>query len=89
MAKASIYTKRLGGTVAKNAKGSIAKKFHIVSSQTGKWGVVSEGSSRPIRAFATQKAAVHFAKRYAVLKSVAEVVIHREDGRIRDRISSR
>jgi hypothetical protein len=87
MAKRSMYTKRLGGQVAKNAKGSIDGKFHIVSSQTGKWAVVSEGSVRPVRAFGTQKEAVTFAKKYAVERSAGEVVIHGKDGSIRDRIS--
>jgi hypothetical protein len=87
MAKKLIYTKRLGGAVAKDAKGSINKKFHIVSSQTGKWAVVSEGAIRPMRAFTTQRDAVTFAKQYAISKSAEEVVIHGKDGKIRNRIS--
>jgi hypothetical protein len=87
MGNKSIYTKSLGYQVAENAKGSNDGKYHIVSSQTGKWAVVSEGSVRPVRSFASQKKAVTFAKQYAASKSAGEVVIHGKDGKIRDRIS--
>lgn len=87
MAKKSIYTKSLGGAVARDAKGSIDGKFHVVSSQTGKWVVVSEGAIRPMRAFVTQKAALVFAKKYALSRSAGEVVIHDKDGKIRERVS--
>jgi hypothetical protein len=86
MAKRSIYTKSLGGAVARGAKGSAHGKFHIISSGSDKWAIVLEGAIRPVRAFASQQAAVSFATQYAVSKSPGEVVIHGKDGSIINRI---
>ena len=87
MAKKIVYTKQLADAVAKDAKGTILGKFHIVSSQTGKWAVVYHGTVRPLRSFITQKAAISFAKNYAVAKSIGQLVIHGEDGSITHRVS--
>lgn len=82
----SIYTKRLGKTVAQHAKGT-AGKYHVIPAQIDKWNVVAEGSVIPFKKFHTKSAAVTFAKQYASAVNFGEVVIHSLDGRILDRIS--
>jgi hypothetical protein len=86
MVKGSIYTKRLGRCVAKQAKGTIGK-YHVIPAYIGKWNVVAEGSVKPTKAFTTKGAAVTFAKRHASSVDLGEVVIHDTDGKILDRIS--
>lgn len=87
MAKKLTYTKTLGNAVSSAARDIKIGKYHVISAQTGRWAVVSEGATRPMRAFATQRAAVTFAKQYVVSNSTGEVVIHAKDGKIRDRIT--
>jgi hypothetical protein len=82
----SIYTKKLGRTVARQAKGSVGK-YHVIPAQINRWNVVAEGSVRPFKKFSTKSAAVAFAKRYASAVNPGEVVIHGIDGKILDRIS--
>jgi putative sterol carrier protein len=77
----SIYTKRLGRNVAKQAKGTIGK-YHIIPAQTNKWNIVAEGSLRPFRAFATKDKAVRFAKRYVISVNAGQVIIHSTEGKI-------
>src|SRR4051794_26306347 len=86
MAKGSVYTKRLGRNVARQAKG-IAGKYHVIPAHIGRWNVVAEGSVKPTKAFTTMGAAVTFAKRHASSVNLGEVVIHDTDGKILDRIS--
>jgi hypothetical protein len=83
----SIYTRRLGSVVAKNAKRRLSGKFHVIASNTKRWTVVSEGSVRPIRAFTSKTQALTFAKRFAILKHGAEVIVHSIDGQVLDRVA--
>lgn len=86
MAKKSIYTKKLGGIVARAAQPTSTGKYHVISGQSQKWTVVSEGRVRPVKVFATQRAAVNFAKRTAS-KITGVVIVHGKTGQIRDTIS--
>jgi hypothetical protein len=86
MAKGSIYTKRLGRSVARQAKGTVGK-YHVIPAHIDRWNVVAEGSVKPTKAFTTKGAAVTFAKRHASSTNPGEVVIHDTDGKILDRIS--
>ena len=81
----SIYTKGRGKNVAKRAKGT--GKYHVIPTKIHQWGVVAEGNVKPVKAFSTKNAAIVFAKRYALLKGLNEVVVHGTDGRIAERIS--
>jgi hypothetical protein len=83
----SIYTRRLGSVVAKNAKRRLSGKFHVIASNTKRWTVVSEGSVRPIRAFTSKTQALTFAKRFAISKHGAEVIVHSIDGQVSDRVA--
>ena len=85
MVKGSIYTKKLGRTVARHAKGSYGR-FHVIPIRIGRWNVVAHGSAKPLKAFTTKDAAVTFAKKYASAVNPAEVIIHNTDGTITDRI---
>lgn len=58
---------------------------HVVP-QGGKWKVVRSGASRASGTFDTQKEAVERARKLAKDQG-AELYIHGEDGRIRDRSS--
>ena len=83
------YTPSLGRVIARGAKRSRVGRYHVISSisNDGKWTLVSEGSTKPIRVFPTKNAAVSFARRAGVGKKTGYVVIHGEDGRIQDRVS--
>jgi|LakMenEpi03Aug12_release.lakeMendotaPanAssembly.Ray.scaffolds.fasta_scaffold478988_2 hypothetical protein len=83
----SIYTRRLGSVVAKIAKGHPSGKFHVIASNTKRWAVVSKGSIRPIKAFTSKTQALTFAKRFAISKHGAEVIVHSIDGQVLDRVA--
>jgi hypothetical protein len=85
MAKKSIYTRRLGNVVSKQAKGSVGI-YHVIPAQVNRWSVVAEGSVRPVKAFATKREAVIYAKERAGLKT-GEVIVHGADGKIQSRVS--
>jgi putative sterol carrier protein len=82
----SIYTKRLGRNVAKQAKGTIGK-YHIIPAQTNKWNIVAEGSLRPFKAFTSKDKAVRFAKKYVISVNAGQVIIHGLEGKILGQIS--
>jgi hypothetical protein len=63
----------------------MGKNIHVVPSGN-KWAVKSEGSNQPLSSHLTQKAASE-AGRLAAQKNQSELVIHRPDGRIRDKDS--
>ena len=82
----SIYTKRLGRTVARQAKGFVGK-YHVIPAQIDRWNVVAEGSVIPYKRFNSRIAAINFAKRHAKVINLGEVVIHDIDGKVLNRIS--
>jgi len=59
---------------------------HVVQTGEGKWGVRGEGNSRITKKTDTQGKAIDIAKEIAKNQQ-SEVVIHRPDGRIRDKDS--
>ena len=85
MKNKSIYTKKLGKTVASLAQPIHVVKYHVISGDSN-WRVVSEGSVKALRAFSTVEQAVDYAKGIAFQKT-GEVVVHEESGNIKDRIS--
>ena len=86
MARKSLYTKRLGAVVASKAQSATTGRYHVISGDTKKWSVVSEGSVRAVKAFDSKKDAVNFAKKTAS-KKTGEVIVHAKTGQIRDMIS--
>jgi len=58
---------------------------HVVKREDG-WAVVGEGNSRDTSIHPTQEAAIERAREIA-MNYQSEVVIHRPDGRIRDKDS--
>jgi hypothetical protein len=62
------------------------KNQHVVPTPDGNWGVRGEGNSRLTRKTPTQSEAIDAAKEIAQNQK-KEVVIHRENGQIRDRDS--
>ena len=61
------------------------KNQHVVPAD-GLWGVRGEGNSRLTSIHETQAEAINAAREIAI-KQRSEVVIHRRDGRIRDKDS--
>lgn len=59
---------------------------HVVPTKDGKWGVRGEGNKRLTKKTDTQRKSIEKAKEIAKNKG-SEVVIHRKDGRIRDKDS--
>ncbi len=86
MPKKSLYTKKLGMKVASDALPELVGHYHVISGDSSKWTVVSEGKVRPMKVFSTQKAAISFARRTASLKT-GVVYIHAKTGQVRDKIS--
>ncbi len=62
------------------------KNQHVVPTSGNKWGVRGEGNSRLTKITNTQTEAIDIAREIA-RKEGSEVVIHRPDGRIRDKDS--
>lgn len=86
MEEKTIYTRKLGIAVARKARNSSSGIFHIIPSHTDKWGVVAEGSVRPLRAFSSKNQAIMFAKRYVLLRKAGEIVVHGADGSVLTRV---
>lgn len=63
----------------------MGKNQHVVPVE-GEWGVRGEGNSRLTSIHGTQAEAIEAAREIAINQS-SEVVIHRADGRIRDKDS--
>jgi len=63
----------------------MGKNQHVVPS-SGKWGVRGEGNSRLTSTHNTQGDAINSARDIAINQQ-SEVVIHRPDGKIRDKDS--
>jgi hypothetical protein len=63
----------------------MGKNQHVVPAD-GEWGVRGEGNGRLTSIHVTQAEAIHAAREIAINQS-SEVVIHRRDGRIRDKDS--
>ena len=64
---------------------AIRRNQHVVRHGDG-WGVRGEGNSRVTSAHRTQSEAINAARRIASNQH-SEIVIHRPDGRIRDKDS--
>ena len=64
----------------------MAKKNQHVVPHSGEWAVRGEGNKRVTRVTHTQQEAIDLARQIA-RNQRAEIVIHRQDGRIRDRDS--
>ena len=64
----------------------MGKNQHVVSTPDGKWGVRGEKNQKITKILDTQGDAIEFAKRIAKNQK-SEVVIHRKNGRIRDKDS--
>ena len=64
----------------------MAKKNQHVVPSGGKWGVRGEGNSKLTSVHPTQRGAIDAARDIAINQR-SEVVIHRSDGRIRDKDS--
>ncbi len=62
------------------------KNQHVVPTPDGDWGVRGAGNSRLTKKTQTQAEAIEIAKEIAKNQK-SEVVIHREDGQIRDKDS--
>jgi hypothetical protein len=87
MPRKALYTKKLGNEVAKQAKGGIIVKYHIILSKADRWEVVSKGSVKPIKAFSTKNAALFYLKQCAESKHIEEVIIHEASGSIIEKLS--
>ncbi len=62
------------------------KNQHVVPTKDRKWGVRGEGNSKITKKTSTQSEAINVAREIAKKQS-SEVVIHGEDGKIRDKDS--
>ncbi|MCW2478107.1 DUF2188 domain-containing protein [Candidatus Symbiopectobacterium sp. NZEC135] len=63
----------------------MGKNQHVVP-HNGEWAVRSEGSDRVTKTFDTQREAIDYGRGIAQ-RQESELVIHRPDGRIRDKDS--
>jgi hypothetical protein len=61
---------------------------HVISNLKGGWSVVKGGSDRATRTFGTQKEATSWGRALSK-KQNSDLVIHKEDGTIADRITSK
>jgi hypothetical protein len=89
--KKLVYSPSLGKAIARAARRSRVGRYHIISSVSdgGRWGVVLDGSTKPIKVFSTKEAAIDFAKNYEArsTKYLGEVIVHNKNGLIEGKIS--
>ncbi len=81
-----FYTKALGKKVAANAKYADSKRYHVISSESEKWAVVADGSTRASKIFTTKQGAIKFAEENATQLN-GEVVVHSKTGGIDHMVS--
>lgn len=82
----SIYTKKLADLITSDVKGLKELRCCVIPSLYGGWSVVRRDRQRAIRVFDTQKAAVAFAKKYAIARAAAALTIFDEKGTVKKRI---
>lgn len=63
-----------------------SKSFHVVSRPGGRWSVKKSGEGRASRSFDSQSDAISFARSVAQ-NTCGEMIIHKRDGRIREKNS--
>ncbi|MBO9572622.1 MAG: DUF2188 domain-containing protein [Chitinophagaceae bacterium] len=86
MIKNPLYTRKLGNKVARAAIIKNENVLHIIYGGVDTWKVIREGQERSLKNFPRQSQAIVFAKSRA-RKKMGEIVVHRPDGWIKDRIS--
>ena len=81
-------SKKVAKIILKNAGVRTSPRTHNqhVVPYDGEWAVKGEGNSKPTGIFDTQEEAIRRAKQIAK-NYKSDVIIHRRDGTIRDRIS--
>jgi hypothetical protein len=62
----------------------VISSYHVIS-RTGRWSVKRSGAQRAARVFASQPEAVEYAVKMAT-PAAAEVVVHKQDGSVAERI---
>jgi hypothetical protein len=63
----------------------VSKAVHISKKKDGGWAVKRQGAERDTSVHQTQSEAVAAGRRLALKSGGAEIVVHRADGRVRDR----
>ncbi|MEX2513644.1 MAG: DUF2188 domain-containing protein [Cyclobacteriaceae bacterium] len=86
MERKKFYIKALGKKAAANAKHADSKRYHVISSDSEKWAVVADGSTRASKIFTTKLGAIKFAEENAT-KQNGDVAVHSKTGGI-DRLFS-
>jgi Uncharacterized protein conserved in bacteria (DUF2188) len=84
MSQKSLYTKKLGRVVARDAA-SNKGRLHIISGGNN-WKVVGEGKVRPSRIFASRREAIRYASDVA-RKQSGMIIVHSETGEIKEELS--
>ncbi len=84
MPQKSLYTKKLGRAVARDAS-SNKGRLHIISGDNN-WKVVGEGKVRPSRIFSSQQDAIKYASSVA-RKKFGMIIVHSETGQIKEKLS--
>lgn len=64
----------------------MGKNQHVTHRQDGNWQVKGEGNNKATNITKTQKEAINYARNIAINQK-SEVVIHRMNGKIRDKNS--
>ena len=63
-----------------------SRNQHVTKRPDGFWQVKGEGNSRATKTFPTQQDAINYGREVAINQH-SELIIHRPDGRIRDKDS--
>jgi hypothetical protein len=76
-----IYNSNLGRAIARAARRSRARRFHVISANRGRWALVAEGSVEVIKYFVTPKEAIDYAKKSRIgHDNSGSIIVHSEDG---------
>ncbi len=81
-----IYNSNLGRAVARAARRSRARRFHVISANRGKWALVSEGSVEVIKYFVTPKEAIDYAIKSRIGDDTGSIIVHSEDGSSKEKL---
>ena len=83
----SLYTKEIGERIEKQAKSKRVPNFHVIAGEPNIWKVIRDITGTTLRKFATQQAAIDFAKTYAKKTNTQQVVVHDRDGWVTSRLN--
>jgi len=80
-----IYNTKIGSLVADSARSRNKNQLHVIYNYPNRWGVVRNGSVRPIKSFSRLNSAISYANKMVSSVRDGKVIIHDHNGNVSSR----